>query len=130
MEAIPTESETILESEIATKEPEPPTDPVTEFKKGKAKREAKRKEVKVITEYVPEPPEPAPTPLSGAVEIPDAESIASRAAELLFAKISAQQNVMDKTPEVKTKAKPKPPAKKKDQSPPPPPPPTNYFGWC
>jgi hypothetical protein len=101
MEAIPAESETIAVEEST---------PVSEFKKGKAKRESKRKEVKVITEYVPE----------------DAESIASRAAEILFAKMVAEQNDMDKTPESKTKARPKPPAKKKAESPPP----TKYFGWC
>jgi hypothetical protein len=127
MEAKPAESETILESEVTTIEPEDvKSDPVMEFKKGKAKRESKRKEVRVITEYVPDPPSPTRTPLSAAVEIPDAESIASRAAEILFAKISAEKNVMDKTPENKTKARPKPPAKKKESSPPP----TKYFGWC
>lgn len=110
MEAIPAESETIVEQEEVV------TTPVSEFKKGKAKRESKRKEVKVITEYVP--PSEAP--------VPDAESIASRAAEILFAKMVAEQNDMDKTPESKTKARPKPPAKKKAESPPP----TKYFGWC
>jgi hypothetical protein len=106
MEARPEESETIETPE-----------PVSEFKKGKAKREAKRKEVKVITEYVPAAPAPV---------IPDAESIASRAAEILFAKMVAEQNDVDKTPESKSKPRPKPPAKKKTESPPP----TKYFGWC
>lgn len=122
METNPTESETIIEPEVPA-----PSNPVEEFKKGKAKRESKRKQV-VIQEYVPEPPVTTES-VSAAVEVPDAESIASRAAELLFAKISAEKHVVDKTPENKTKTRPKPPAKKKVQSPPTPPP-TNYFGWC
>jgi hypothetical protein len=110
MEAIPEGSETIV-----TAEPEPVVDPVAEFKKDKAKRESKRKQV-VIQEYVPEP---APAP--------DVESIASRVADMLFAKMGRETVDMDKTPEkVKTRPKPKPPAKKKEVSPPP----TKYFGWC
>lgn len=105
MEASPAESETILEPE-----------PVSEFKKEKAKRESKRKEVKVITEYVPEP-----------AKTIDEESIASRAAEIVFAKMVAEKAAVDKTPESKTKARPKPPAKKKAESPPPS---AKYFGWC
>lgn len=121
----PTESETI----VAPQEEEQSVDPVSEFKKGKAKREAKRKEVKVITEYVPDPPVPA-APLSSAIEVPpavDAESIAGRVAEMLFEKMAVEKNDLDKTPEIKTKAKAKPPARKKEV---PPPPPTKYFGWC
>jgi hypothetical protein len=120
MEDKPTESETIV-----TPSEEPPVDPVAAFKKGKAKREAKRKEVKVITEYVPEPPAPT-APLSEAVEIPDADSIADRVAAKLFAKMAVEKDDLDKTPEVKTKARSKPPPKKKEVSPPP----TKYFGWC
>jgi hypothetical protein len=113
MEAIPEGSETIVTTEP---EPEPPVDPVEEFKKGKAKRETKRKQV-VIQEYVP--PEP---------KSDDVESIASRVAEMLFAKMGREEADLDKTPEekVKTRPKPKPPAKKKEVSPPP----TKYFGWC
>jgi hypothetical protein len=121
MEDKPVESETIA-----------PSDPVETFKKGRAKREAKRKEVKIISEYVPDPPEPA-TPLSEAIEVPappapavDAESIAGRVADLLFAKMVEEKDTVDKTPETsKTKARPKPPPKKKED-----PPPTKYFGWC
>jgi len=120
MEDKPTESETIV-----TPSEEPPVDPVAAFKKGKAKREAKRKEVKVITEYVPEPPAPT-APLSEAVEILDADSIADRVAAKLFAKMAVEKDDLDKTPEVKTKARSKPPPKKKEVSPPP----TKYFGWC
>lgn len=105
MDAKPAESDTI--------EPEP----VSEFKKEKAKRESKRKEVKVITEYTPEP-------VAATI---DEESIASRAAEIVLAKMVAEKAIVDKTPESKTKTRPKPPAKKKTESPPA----TNkYFGWC
>lgn len=124
MEAKPAESETIETSEPV--EEIIATDPVSEFKKGKTKRESKRKEVKVITEYVPDPPAASTTPLPAAVEIPDAESIASRAAEIVFSKMVAEKNAVDKTPESKTKARPKLPAKKKEATPPP----TKYFGWC
>lgn len=130
MEDKPVESETI-------------ETPVEAFKKGKAKREAKRKEVKVITEYTPPPAEyvpepPAETkPLSEAVEVPpaptpviDVDSIADRVADKLFAKMAVEKVEVDKTPEVKTKARPKPPAKKKESAPTPPPPPAKYFGWC
>lgn len=111
MEANPEGSETIVTPEP---EPEPVVDPVIEFKKGKAKRETKRKQV-VIQEYVP--PEP---------KSDDVESIASRVAEMLFAKMGREEADLDKTPEekVKTRPKPKPPAKKKES-----PPPTKYFGW-
>jgi hypothetical protein len=118
MEDKPAESETIVTEEVV-----PESDPVTEFKKGRAKREAKRKEVKVITEYVPEPP---PTP----VEAPpvDAESIAGRVADLLFAKMAVEKDQI--TPEkVKTKTRPRAAPKEKKESTPPPPP-TKYFGWC
>ena len=123
MEDKPLASETIAEPE-----PAPVKDPVEEFKKGKAKREAKRKEVKVITEYVPEPPvetkaELVPEPPS----VPDVDSIASRVSEMLFAKMAAEKVDMDKTPEVKTQAKPRAAPKKKEV---PSPPPTKYFGWC
>jgi hypothetical protein len=130
----PKGSETILpEPTVAISSPEPPPeDPVSAFKKTKAKRESKRKEVKVITEYVPEPPAPT-TPLSEAVEVPappvpDVESIAGRVAEMLFAKMGREKADLDKTPEkVKTGPKRKPPPKKAES---PPPPPTKYFGWC
>jgi hypothetical protein len=132
MEAKPAESETI----------------VTEFKKGRAKREAKRKQVQVITEftppepepepYVPAPPSPVKTKVSEAVEVPspvkeesipvapeiDVDSIADRVAEKLFAKMAVEKVDMDKTPESKTKPRPRPPPKKKEE------PPAKYFGWC
>lgn len=114
---------------IVTPSPEPapaPVDPVSEFRKSKAKREAKRKEVKVITEYVPDPPAP-PTSLSEAIEVPDVDSIADRVAEKIFAKMAVEKVDMDKTPEVKTKAKPRAPPKKKEVASPPP---AKYFGWC
>lgn len=118
MEANPEGSETIVTEPVVEQ------DPVVEFKKGKAKREAKRKHV-VIQEYVPEPP--AETKAELVPEPPvDAESIASRVAEMLFAKMGPGEVDMDKTPPRKTKARPKPPAKKKASSPPP----TKYFGWC
>lgn len=123
MEDKPVESETIVVEDSAATTI---ADPVSEFKKNKTKRESKRKEVKVITEYVPDPPTPSTTPLSAAVDIPDAESIASRAAEIVFSKMVAEKNDVDKTPESKTKTRPKPPSKKKETTPPP----TKYFGWC
>lgn len=116
--AVPEETKAPVESEPEP-EPEPVSvDPVTEFRKGRAKREAKRKEVKVITEYVPpEDPQPAPAP----VNVPSAESIADRVVEILSAKRQAEEE------------KPKPvrkAPKKKEPTPPPSPPPTKYFGWC
>ena len=108
MEDKPTESETIVTEE-------PVSDPVAEFKKGKAKREAKRKEVKVITEYVPPPPETPPAP-----EPPSIDSIADRVVEMLSAKQAAEEK-----PKLKRAA-----PKKKEPASPPTPPPTKYFGWC
>jgi hypothetical protein len=105
-----------------------------------AKREAKRKEVKVITEYVPPEPEstkvPEPEPKSEPLPTPapspviDVESIAERLAEKFFAKMAVEKIDMDKTPEVKTPPKPKRAPKEKKVKTPPPPPPTKYFGWC
>jgi hypothetical protein len=112
MEANPEGSETI----VTTPEPGPEPDPVVEFKKGKTKREAKRKEVKVITEYVPEP-EP---------KSDDVESIAARVADMLFAKMAVEKNEIPPTKKSKTKAKPRAAAKKEEESVPP----TKYFGWC
>jgi hypothetical protein len=110
MEANPPESETI----VTEPEPEPEADPVTEFKKGKAKREAKRKEV-VIKEYVP----PAPA-AAEPIEVPSAESIADRVLEMLAARQGEEE-----------KAKPKrAPPKKKEPTPPPSPAAAKYFGWC
>lgn len=117
----------------------PPTDPVSVFRKNKTKRESKRKEVQVIKEYVPDPPAPttavevaasapAPTPAPAPAATIDAESIADRVAEVLFAKMGREKADLDKTPEkVKTRPRPKPPAKKKES---PPAPTTKYFGWC
>ena len=123
MDDNPTLSETIVEESA----PAVPEDPASAFRKGKAKREAKRKEVKVITEYVPEPPV-ASTPLSAAVEVPNTESIAARVAEMLLEKMANEKVSMDKTPEAKkTRPRPTPPTQK---TPSPPPPPTKYFGWC
>lgn len=131
----PIGSETIVTDgpEVAAAAPDPiPTDPVSVFRKGRAKRESKRKEVQVIKEYVPEPPAPT-TSVSQAVEVPppppeiDVESIAGRVAEMVFAKMAVEKNeITAKTPPSKTKARPKPPAKKKESTPPP----TKYFGWC
>jgi hypothetical protein len=134
MEAKPAESETIA------------VDPAAEFRKGKAKREAKRKEVKVITEYVPPlpestkvpEPEPEPEPKVSEPEpepkvpepVIDVDSIAERVAEKLFSKMAVEKVDMDKTPEVKTPPKPKRAPKEKKVKTPPPPPPTKYFGWC
>lgn len=119
MTDIPSEAETkaVVEEEVVPEAP--PTDPVSEFKKGKAKREAKRKEVKVIAEYVPEPPAPVEAP--PAVDV---ESIVDRVAQAVFEKMAVERVT---TPEPK-KAKAKPAAKKKEKSPSPPP--TKYFGWC
>lgn len=121
MTDIPTESETKPEvPEVETKAPE---DPATEFRKGKAKREAKRKEVRVITEYSPPPPaeaKPEPPPVI------DERSIAERVAAMVFERMAVE------TPKTETKPKAKPGPKKKAKSttPPPSPPPTKYFGWC
>jgi hypothetical protein len=122
MEDKPLESETIVTGAAEEPEPEPAPapeiakDPVAEFKKGRAKREAKRKEVRVITEYVPpSEPEPAPAP----VEVPSVESIADRVFEMLAAKQEEEK------PKPVRKA-----PKKKEPTPPPSPPPTKYFGWC
>lgn len=109
MSDAPTESETIA----VEPEPEPKAkDPVETFRKGRAKREAKRKEV-VIQEYVP-PPEP---------EL-DVDSIVDRAVKAVFDKMDVAKAPVDKTPEKKTRPRPKPPAEKKEV------PPTKYFGWC
>lgn len=104
MSDAPTESETI-----------PVPAPVEEFRKGKAKREAKRKEV-VIQEYVPEAETKAP-------EV-DVDSIVDRAVKAVFDKMDTAKVPVDKTPEKKTRPRPKPPAEKKEV------PPTKYFGWC
>lgn len=96
----PAESETIA-------------DPVEVFKKDKVKREAKRKEVKVITEYVPETKAPAP-------EV-DVDSIVDRVTQALFEKMSVRPLP---PPPKKTKAKDNE-VKKAEE-----PPPTKYFGWC
>lgn len=119
----PTGSETILPEEIKSEpEPEPELNPVEEFRKGKAKREYKRKEVKVITTHVPPEPEPVPAPPAPSI---DAESIAGRVAEILLSKMGAEEDDVEEA-EVKTKAKPKAPRPKKEVTPPP----TRSFGWC
>lgn len=122
MEDKPTGSETIA---------------VEEFRKGKAKREKKRV---VIQEYVPpnvepEPvpvPEPVPEPTPAPEPVPppsapspDVDSIASRVADLLFAKMAVEK-VEDTPDKVKTKAKPRAAPKKKEVEAPP----AKYFGWC
>jgi hypothetical protein len=113
MEASPPASETIVTE--PEPEPEPEADPVTEFKKGKAKREAKRKEV-IIREYVPPAPAAVVEP---KVEVPSAESIADRVLEMLAARQEEE------------KPKPKRAAPKKTEpTPPPSPAAAKYFGWC
>lgn len=127
MTDIPTESETNPVPEVETKAPE---DPATEFRKGKAKREAKRKEVRVITEYSPPPPpaEAKPEP-EAAPPVVDEQSIADRVAAMVFERMAVEKVATPKT-ETKPKAKPGPKKKAKSTTPPPSPPPTKYFGWC
>lgn len=126
MTDIPTESETKPEvPEVETKAPE---DPATEFRKGKAKREAKRKEVRVITEYSPPPPPPAEIKAELAPVV-DEQSIADRVAAMVFERMAVEKVATPKT-ETKAKAKPGPKKKAKSTTPPPSPPPTKYFGWC
>jgi hypothetical protein len=123
----PAGSETILpQSEettvIAVEEPK--SDPVEEFRKNKAKREYKRKEVKIIETHVPpvadEPKsEPAPNPASI-----DPESIARRTAEIVLSAMGSK--VATESEEVE--AKPKRTRTKKEE--PTIPPATKSFGWC
>ena len=126
----PTESETKpVEPEPAPVEPEPaPVEPepvaVEEFRKNKTKREAKRKEVKVIVAHVPPVEEAAPVPPPPPTI--DAESIAGRVAEILLSKMGAEEDVDEPSP-VKAKTKPAAPRPKKEVAPPPP---TKSFGWC
>lgn len=122
----PTGSETIVEPEEVVTSSEPvveepaPKDPVEEFRKGKAKRESKRKEVKIIETYVPPPDEP-PAPPSI-----DPESIARRTAEIV---LSAMGNKVAAESE-EVEAKPKRGRPKKEVPSPPPLPTTKSFGWC
>jgi hypothetical protein len=123
----PTESETIV------------PDPVEAFKKGRVKREAKRKEVKVITEYVPPPPEvkaelPPEPEVKSEVELPpppepkaeiDVDSIVDRVTRALFEKMSVHPLPPPKTT-TKGKAKAKTKTVKEESQPPA----TKYFGWC
>jgi len=132
MEAKPIESETI------------PEDPVSAFRKGKAKRESKRKEVKVITEYVPptdgEPDHPAPPP---KVPVPDpapdpepsntildVDSIADRVAAKLFDKMAVEKVEDREVQKTQTPPKVKRAPKEKKVKTPPPVPATKYCGWC
>lgn len=111
----PTGSETIVPEPVA--EPEPvPEDPATTFRKGKAKREAKRKEVQVITTHVP-----APEPVNP-------ESIADRVAEILLSKMAVEKDDMVKTSPVKAKPRQKRAPKTPEEKPAPPA--TKFFGWC
>lgn len=120
----PTGSETILpqseEAELKAVEPveTKAADPVEEFRKGKAKREYKRKEVKIIQTHVP-PDEPPPAPSI------DPESIARRTAEIVLSAMGSKMAAESEEVE----AKPKRTRQKKEVSPPPPPT-TKSFGWC
>lgn len=126
----PTGSETILpqsEETTATEVSAAVVDPVEEFRKGKAKREYKRKEVKIIETHVPPPPAdepksvaPAPTPAI------DPESIARRTAEIVLSAMGSK--VATESEEVE--AKPKRGRPKKEVASPPEPPATKSFGWC
>lgn len=95
-------------------EPEPAPvpaeeDPAVTFRKGKAKREAKR--VQIINTHVP---------------ASDPESIAERVAEMVLAKMAAEKKI--KTSPVKPKSKraatPPPATEEKPLLP------TKSFGWC
>lgn len=112
----PPASETIVVPEPEP-EPSPPVvDPVEEFRKGKAKREYKRKEVKIIETHVPPPPPPdVPAPEPPAL---DPESIARRTAEIVLSAMGNKES--EEAP------KPKKPRAKKESSPPR----TKSFGWC
>ena len=121
MDTNPAESETILQP---VSEPEPEPEPVSvqveAFRQGKAKREAKRKEVKVITTHVPPPVAPEPPRL-------DADDIAGRVAEILLSKmaedVGEEEEDEKKVVRRKKKASPAP-------APAPSIPPTKSFGWC
>lgn len=140
MDSKPTESETIDTT-------------VEEFRKNKPKREAKRKEVKVIVatplpadppvpESKPDPPAPESKPELPAPESKpapvfsiDAESIAGRVAELLYNRIAAdEKETPPQKPKKSAPSKKKevrissPPAETKEE--PPMPPPKKSFGWC
>jgi hypothetical protein len=123
----PTGSETIVEEEevvVTSSEPVPepaPKDPVEEFRKGKAKRESKRKEVKIIETHIPDEPKPEPP----APSI-DPESIARRTAEIVLSAMGSK--VAAESEEVE--AKPKRGRPKKEVPSPPPLPTTKSFGWC
>lgn len=124
----PSASETMVTMPDPEPEPAPvpapvpaEEDPAVTFRKGKAKREAKR--VQIINTHVP---------------ASDPESIAERVAEMVLAKMAAEKNDMVKiktSPVRATAAKPK---SKRAAPPPTPPPateekpllPTKSFGWC
>lgn len=121
----PTASETIVTPEP---EPEPEVksviDPVEEFRKNKAKREYKRKEVKIIETHVPDEPKPVSVP--APVPAIDPESIARRTAEIVLSAMGSK--VATESEEVE--AKPKRGRPKKEVTTPPEPPATKSFGWC
>lgn len=119
----PSASETMVTMPDPEPEPAPAPvpaeeDPAVTFRKGKAKREAKR--VQIINTHVP---------------ASDPESIAERVAEMVLAKMAAEKNDMVKiktSPVRATAAKPK---SKRAATPPPateekPLLPTKSFGWC
>lgn len=93
-----------------------------EFRKGKAKREAKRKEVRIIETHVPDEPKSAPVPIPSI----DPESIARQTAEIVLSAMGSK--MASKSEEIETKAKRGRP--KKEVTSPPKPPITKSFGWC
>jgi hypothetical protein len=118
----PTGSETILPQSEETPPTDPPkSDPVEEFRKNKAKRDYKRKEVKIIeTHLPPDEPKSAPAPAASI----DPESIARRTAEIVLSAMGSK--VATESEEVE--AKPKRTRTKKEE--PTIPPATKSFGWC
>lgn len=132
----PTGSETIITEPEPVPELQPPSDPVEKFRKEKTKREARRKEVKIITTHIPpEPPVEAPAASPLPAPATDVESIAGRVAEILFSRFSEKQESEGEEEEEEVKPKPKTKAKtprkvKETPAPAPVAPITKSFGWC
>lgn len=124
----PEGSETIVpQSEETVATPETKSiDPVEEFRKGKAKRESKRREVKIIETHIPPPPVDEPVPAPPAAPSTDPEFIARRTAEIVLSAMGSKMA----TESEEVEAKPKRGRPKKEVSSPPPPPITKSFGWC
>lgn len=128
MNASDAESETIVTAPDPDPEPEseptpPAVDPVEAFRKGKAKRETKRKQVKIIETHVPPVADELPPPPPREPPTIDSESIARRTAEIVLSAMGSKMA----TESEEVEAKPKRARTKKEVATPPN---TNYFGWC